>query len=136
MTLIALTLSGVLVALAIVHVLWGIGFWWPIRDEPRLVKSVIGLKGITRMPGPIPCALVAVGLIFAAVWSWFPHGAIRTVGLAVATLVFLGRGILSYLDFWRRMTPEQPFATFDRRYYGPFCLVIAAGFAVLTLQEI
>jgi len=132
----AIALSGILVALAVLHILWGIGFWWPIRDEGLLVKTVIGFKGITRMPGPIPCALVAVGLIFAAVWPWFPGGAIRTVGLVGVALVFVGRGLFSYAGFWRRLTPELPFADYDRHYYGPLCLLIAAGFAALILQGI
>ena len=34
---------------------------------------------------------------------------------------------------WRRRLPEEPFATYDQRYYGPLCLALAAGFATLIL---
>ena len=36
--------------------------------------------------------------------------------------------------FWRRLTPEQPFADRDRLYYSPFCVLIGAGFLALSLQ--
>lgn len=53
----------VLALVAVVHALWGIGYWFPIRDERKLVRTVVGAMDATRMPGAIPCAMVAAGLI-------------------------------------------------------------------------
>ena len=125
-------LSAVLLAIAGVHILWGIGFWWPIRDERRLVAAVVGFKDAERMPGAIPCALVAVALIAAAWWPWFGPGAVRQAGLIIAATVFAVRGILPWRPFWRAMTPQQPFARLDRWAYGPACLALALSFALMA----
>lgn len=133
MTIIAVLLSIITLALAVLHILWGIGFWWPIRTEELLVRAVVGFKGATRMPGPIPCALIAVGLIFAANFPWFPHGFLRTFGLWACAVVFLGRGAITYAPFWRNLTPQKPFSTLDRTRYGPLCLLLGVGYVILAL---
>ena len=53
---------------------------------------------------------------------------------AVATLVFAGRGIAGYVPVWRARFPREPFATYDRRYYSPLCLILAAAFAALLFN--
>jgi hypothetical protein len=133
MTFVAGVMAVVLLALAVVHVLWAIGYWWPIRDEGRLVAAVVGTRNATRMPGPIPCALVAVGLMAAAWWPWFAPGGLRRAGLVVLAAVFLIRGILPLRPGWRRLTSQEPFRTYDTRYYGPLCLALGLGFAGLAL---
>lgn len=133
MTIIAVLLSAITLGLAVIHILWGIGYWWPIRTEEVLVRAVVGYKGATRMPGPIPCALVAVGLICAANFPWFPDGFLRTLGLWACAVVFLIRGMLAYTPFWRNMTPQKPFSTLDRTRYGPLCLFLGAGYLALAL---
>jgi len=129
-------LSVVLIVIGGVHVTWALGLWWPLRDEDRMVRAVVGTRGATRMPGPIPCALVAVILMFAAAWPWFLAGWIRTTGLALATLGFGLRGVMPWFPGWRRLTPQEPFATYDRRYYGPLCLALAAGFLILFAKAL
>lgn len=132
MIIISIFLSAVTLAIAVIHILWGIGFWWPMWSEEVLVRAVVGFKGATRMPGPIPCGLVAVGLIFAANLPWFPYGNLRAIGLWACAAVFLSRGVFPYLPFWRRMTPQKPFATLDRTRYGPLCLLLGAGYVILA----
>ena len=134
MILLALIMTAVLLALAALHALWGIGFWWPIRDERRLVSAVIGVTNATRMPGPIPCALVAVALLFAAALLWFPPGLIRQLGLGVAAVAFMTRGFMAFRPIWARLTAQEPFRSNDRRYYGPLCLALSAGFILLFLK--
>lgn len=129
-------MSGVLLVLALIHTLWAIGYWWPIRDERALVAAAVGVKTATRMPGPIPCALVAVALLSAAVWPWIMAGMVRHVGMVVAATVFLIRGILPWRPGWRRIYAQEPFATYDRRYYGPLCLALSLEFMVLFLQGV
>ena len=129
-------MSVLLLALDCVHLLWAIGFWWPIRDERALVAAAVGVKTATRMPGPIPCALVAVALLFAAVWPWIMGGPVRHVGMVAVATVFLIRGILPWRAGWRRVYVQEPFATYDRRYYGPLCLALSCGFVVLFLEGV
>jgi hypothetical protein len=126
--IIALILTVVLIAIAAVHLLWAIGYWFPIRDEATLARTVVGVAGQTKMPGAIACALVVVALLFAVMCLWWPPGMLRSLELAAIGAVFAVRGVVAYTGFWRRLTPEEPFATLDRRYYGPLCLLIAVGF--------
>jgi hypothetical protein len=134
MTALALILGAGLLVIAAVHLLWALGIWFPYRDEERLVRTVVGLRGEARMPGPIPCALVVAGLTVAAGLPWIAAGPIRQAGLVLAATVFAIRGIVPYRPFWRRLTPQEPFATLDRRVYGPLCLGIALGFAILAWE--
>ncbi len=131
MDLTSVILSAVLAAIAGLHVLWGFGLWVPIRDEAALARAVIGFSGARRMPGAVPCGVVAVVLLTAAWLPWWPDGAERTLGLAAFAGVFLARGVAAYVPSWRRLTPQEPFATLDRRWYGPLCLALGAGLAAV-----
>lgn len=51
--------------------------------------------------------------------------------LAVAAL-HLVRGAATYTRRWRTLTPQEPFATLDRLYFGPLSLLLGAGFVLLT----
>lgn len=126
--IIASILSAVLIALAVLHVLWGIGFWFPIEDEAQLVRAVAGFADAEEMPGAVPCALVAVALFMAVTCLWWPPGPFRFLALAVIGVVFVARGAVAFTPFWRKLTPVEPFATLDRKYYGPLCLVMGLGF--------
>ena len=132
----ALVLSAILVVLAAIHLLWALGYWFPLHDEAALARAVIGTRGVTRMPGAVPTALVTVALLFAAAWPWLPPSGLRTAGLAAATAVFLARGAASYLPAWRRRLPEEPFATLARRRYGPICLALGIGYLFLFLGDL
>ena len=132
MIALALTLSATLFCLAALHLLWAIGFWIPIRDETALARAVLGTKGVTRMPGPVPCALVAVALAFAAILPFRPGFPFRDVLMPLIAAVFILRGIAAYLPAWRKLVPEQPFATLDRKAYGPLCLALGIGYLTLA----
>ena len=134
MTAVALLVSAVLIVIAAVHFLWALGWWFPIREEARLVRAVVGVKGAERMPGPIPCALVVAAMLVAAGLPWIADGTLRQVALILAATGFVIRGVLPWRPFWRRLTPQEPFATYDRRYYGPLCLALGLGFAALALE--
>jgi hypothetical protein len=132
MVILAFFISFILLVLATIHMLWGFGYWFPMCDEADLVRVVVGAKDVDRMPGPIPCGLVSALLLVVLIVLWSePHWA-RTLILGIAALAFISRGMASYTVFWRKMTPQEPFATYDRRYYGPLCVVLAMG--VLALQ--
>lgn len=118
-------------AIALLHVSWAFGFWLPIRDEARLVRAVVGAKGATRMPGPIPCGLVAGALLAVTALIYANPSAMRTALLGIAGFVLIVRGCLPWVRFWRQMTPVEPFATLDRRAFGPLCLMLGVGIFVV-----
>jgi len=129
----------VLTIVAALHLYWGFGGLWPARDQLSLARTVVGSKGICAMPSR-GLTVVIAALIFTAgalapmqlsiIPALLPAGLLR-LGMLVLTIIFLARGGLSFTAFFRNRQAEEPFLTLDRRYYGPLCLVIGAGFGVL-----
>lgn len=133
MTPLALALSAVAIAIAALHLLWALGYWWPIRDEAALARAVLGTRDAERMPGAVPTALVVVALMFAAALPWVAPGPLRLAGLAALAAVFLARGGAAYAPPFQALTPEQPFRRLDQRVYGPLSLALGAGYAILAI---
>jgi len=131
MTILVTLLAVIIGAVAVLHALWGIGLWVPTWDEPRLVRAVIGAKDATRMPGPIPCALVAAALLVVVMTLLGAASPLRSLILIGAGTVLILRGVLSWVPFWRRMTPQQPFASLDQYVYGPLCILLGAGLMIV-----
>ncbi|WP_108813837.1 DUF3995 domain-containing protein [Loktanella sp. Alg231-35] len=127
-------LTLILMVVALLHFAWGLSIWIPIRDEEQLARTVVGAKGVTRMPGTIPCLLVVVAVLVVVAAIWMPHMAIARFVMWFALVVFLARGAIAYTKMWRAMTPEEPFNTYDQRYYAPLCVVIAIGLLVILLS--
>jgi hypothetical protein len=140
-TLLAAVLTLVLSAIAFLHAYWGVGGVWPGVDAASCARTVGGFPGVNSMPGPGPCFAVAAALAVAALLAAAEGGlflplpsALLDIATLGAALVFLGRGIVGFTPGWRRLTPEQPFATLDVRYYSPLCLAIGAGLAMLAIK--
>ncbi len=129
-----------LLSIAMVHMLWAFGSTYPVRDEKTLARTVAGFKGIEKMPPRPVSFLVSLLTLGTGIWALAltdpGPSPILTLGGALLTLVFLGRGIAGYTKKWRQMTPEEPFASMDRKIYSPLCLFIGTGFAVLTLLRL
>ena len=143
MTTLAFALSAVLLLITALHAYWGIGGIWPGKDAASCAHTVAGFRGVDEMPSPAASFAVAACLGLATLWplalegvfaSPFPKEGLAATALLIA-LVFLGRGIAGFTPWWRRLTPEQPFARLDQRYYSPLCLLIGAGFAILAITE-
>ncbi|TCL00412.1 uncharacterized protein DUF3995 [Shimia isoporae] len=134
MTVIATLLSGALLIPAALHLLWAIGFWFPIKDETALARATVGAKGITRMPPAIPCAVVAMALLFAAILPHVPAFPLQSLMMSGAAAVFLLRGLIAYTPFWRKHFCEEPFASLDRRFFSPLILAMGVAFLILRLQ--
>jgi hypothetical protein len=130
MMILALIISAVLLVLAAIHMLWGFGYWFPYREEERLVAAVVGTRDVTRMPGPIPCGLVSGSLVMLLIVLWGREHPAQDWIVFGAAVVLTVRGAVTYLGFWRYMTPQEPFASYDRRYYAPLCLALALGLAI------
>ena len=137
-TLLAILLFVGVGAIALLHLCWGDGSTWPEADEQALVRAVVG-NGRRRMPSPAACYGVAFLLTLVAVWPLYVlgHGGewltlLGTLGIAG---VFVGRGLAGYSPPWRRHFADEPFATRDRRYYSPLCLLLGAAYIALVFGE-
>ena len=143
MTLIALIMTSVLTLIAGLHVYWAIGGVWPGTDRRSLAHAVAGFRGMDMMPSATASFAVAACLVLAALWPAALAGLFATpfepaglvAGAVLMSLVFLGRGIAGYLPAWRRLTPQEPFATNDRRYFSPLCLALGSGFLFLAFER-
>lgn len=131
-----------LFAIAALHAYWGFGGVWPGTDAASCAKTIAGFRGANTMPGPgasfaVTAALVVAALIALVQGGWLLPplpGALFALGAIGAALVFLGRGIAGFTPAWRRLTPEQPFARLDVRYYSPLCLLIGLALLLLALK--
>ncbi len=141
--LLAAAIALILLALSVLHAAWGFGSTWPEKDSKALARRVAGFRGVDRMPRPAACFFVAAALAFAALVTLtavgilptsYPHWLALTALSAVAA-VFTLRGVLAYTPQWRERTPEQPFASLDRRFYGPLCLIIGGALTLIVFTQ-
>ncbi len=129
-----------LLAISMVHMLWAFGASYPVKDQASLARTVAGFKGIDRMPPKMASFGMSLAALAAGIWalaltdestSW-----VLTAGGIFLSLVFLGRGAMGYMKFWRELTPEEPFATLDKKFYSPLSLGMGLGFTILTALRI
>jgi hypothetical protein len=131
----------VLVALAALHAWWGVGGRWPGHDERSLVGLVVGRTRSMRMPSLVACMLVASALFAAAglvalqgkvisVDLGMPGERLVQTGFWIAGAVFALRGLAGFIPPIFAYARGTPFASLNRLFYSPLCLLIAAGFAV------
>jgi hypothetical protein len=140
---IAAALSFLLVLIAAIHAYWALGGLWPAATERELIDTVVGNASMTQMP-PAGMALTVAALILAA--AIIPVALTGAVGLAPvwlvrlaavgAGLVFSARGVAGYFFSVVAWTPVEPFASLNRLYYSPLCLVIGAIFFILLLMPV
>lgn len=131
-------LSGVLAIIAALHFYWGGGGHWPAKKRSALASIVIGQKHQPRMPPAGITFFVAFLILGTALLPVFRVMGIGSpfwlrTGLQLLTFVFLFRGIIGYSRWFRTTLSHEPFATLNRRYYTPLCLILAAGFGTLLL---
>ncbi|VAW16879.1 hypothetical protein MNBD_ALPHA12-584 [hydrothermal vent metagenome] len=129
-----------ILAIALVHLLWAFGFTYPAKTEAALAKTVLGYKGVTRMQPRMVSLGMAFAILAAGIWGLEltdpAPDIILSAGGIVLGLVFLWRGVIGYTSWWRQLTPEEPFATFDKKLYSPLCLGISLGYFTLTALRI
>jgi hypothetical protein len=123
------------------HLIWALRIWWPLRDERALARAVVGATGIDRMPGQGMTFGVAAVLGLGIVWTmalagWIalplPGWFLRLGGFSMAAILLV-RGIVAYTYIMRNLTPEEPFATLNQRYYSPLIIALGLGALLLTL---
>ncbi|HTJ56839.1 MAG TPA: DUF3995 domain-containing protein [Devosiaceae bacterium] len=139
--IIAAIIGIALLAIALAHLLWSVGFLWPIRDEKLLARSVIGAPGIEHMPpkyqsfGVFLLALAACVITFS-VADHTSGGLWLTLLALLAAVVFIARGALGYTAGWAARRPVEPFRTLDRKNYSPLSLAIGVGLLVLVVLRL
>ena len=79
--LMALLLTIGVGAIAVIHVMWGLGSHWPEASEEALARSVVG-DGRRRMPPSWQCFLVALVLAVMALEPRKGVGRNHLVGVA------------------------------------------------------
>jgi hypothetical protein len=137
---IIIPLSALLGAAAALHFYWAAGGLRPARTPRQLIDTVIGDPRLTRMPPAWLTALVGLALTAAAVLPviafpplWMPlklsfFDILHAMEVMAAVgFIFIARGIMGYLPFWRRRHSAQPFARYDVWLYSPLCLLLGAA---------
>lgn len=137
-------LALVLFVVSAFHLAWAAGSAWPCADRQTLMRTVVGNPDLRAFPSAGLTLAAALAIAAAGVFALFAGGILSlpqprwllTGGLAVLTLIFLGRGLSSYtlMRVWSR--PCEPFATLDRRYYAPLCIILGTGFGWLLWQSV
>ncbi|PKP81745.1 MAG: hypothetical protein CVT79_08270 [Alphaproteobacteria bacterium HGW-Alphaproteobacteria-18] len=136
-------LAIVLGCLGLLHFIWAAGISFPFPNEQALARSVVGRRGITRLPSRAAVVLLGVLLMCGACAAMIMgHYAASVtvlkfllvpVGLFLSAL-FLLRGLVGVLPAFERAAPEQPYLSLNRRLYSPLCALIGAGFLALTFS--
>jgi hypothetical protein len=119
-----------LLAIAGLHVAWGLGSSFPFRTREELADSVVGTDD---MPSVRACVTVAALLVIAALTvarivplpKWM-----RTVALRVIASTLATRGVAGALGRTSVLSPgsdSTSFTRLDKRLYAPLCLWLASG---------
>jgi len=137
--LLIVILAAALLALAGVHLYWAFGGRWPGHDEASMVEHVVGRTAGMRAPGLVASVtvalLLALGglLVMAAATPETVFSVWARIGRWILFVVFLGRGVATYVPSVFRYAEGTPFMRLNRRAYGPLCLAIALGLLALQL---
>lgn len=127
---------AILLTIALFHALWGLGFSVPAGDRLELARMVIGQS---RVPPPLACFVVALGLVGIAgavvivagsVAAPAPIIAVARIICWLAVAVFAARAAGGYLPQFEQVFSLEPFHTLNRLVYSPLCAALAALLAV------
>jgi hypothetical protein len=137
--LLAGLVAGVLFLLAAVHLYWGFGGRWPGHDEASMVEHVVGRTRGMKAPGLVASAAVALalaiggGLVLVSALPPTPLEPWLQVARWGFFVVFVGRGLATYVLPVFRYAEGTPFWRLNRRAYGPLCLAIALGICAIQM---
>lgn len=136
-------LAIVLGCLGLLHLIWAAGIAFPFPNEQSLARSIVGRRGITRLPSRASVALLGALLICGACAAIvmghyaaeFPALKLLLVPVGLfLSAIFLLRGLVGVLPAFERAAPEQPYLSLNRRLYSPLCALIGVGFLALTFS--
>lgn len=137
MSIIGIGLVAILLVIALLHLYWGLGGFWPGTDAKSLSERVAGTSRSVASK-LVPCVMVASALAAAAAsvvlrHVLLPEGLFALIiygGYVTLILVFGLRGLAPYLTPAFNYARATPFYVLNRKYYAPLCLLIAAGFII------
>jgi len=129
---------GTMLAIAGLHVAWGIGSSYPFTNRDRLADAVVGAD---EVPPPVACFAVAAALLVGAA-AMSDRAALpprlRMAALRVMVVVLGVRGALGLLGATKLVSPANTSPTFrqrDRTMYSPLILALAFA-AFLTTRHL
>lgn len=142
MTAIALALTIVIAAIAMLHAYRAAGGLWPGTSPADLSNIVVGDPRARHMPPPMLTALVAAMIAGVAAWppllsplvARYIAPKLAAAGSLALAAVFLLRGIAGFTPWMAKRHSAEPFASYDRKYYSPLCLALGTGFLILALN--
>ncbi|GGT58960.1 DUF3995 domain-containing protein [Streptomyces atratus] len=127
-----------LTALSGVHIAWGLGSPWPLRDRQTFSDVVTGRPD---PPGPMACFAVAGALGTAALLvAGRPRRspALSRIGTAGVAAVLGVRGVAGLSGRTDLLSPGSVSARFrrlDRLAYSPLCVALAASTAIAARRS-
>jgi hypothetical protein len=140
--IVGICLAVLLAVVGLLYLAWSAGVTFPFANEQSLARSLIGRRGITRVPSRAAFAYIGLLCLAAAAAAFLMGGYSEAVpqskpflapfGLLLA-LVFFGRGVVGVLPAFERAAPEEPYLSLNRRLYSPLCVLAGLGFLFLTL---
>ncbi len=141
MNILAFSIFAILAVVSLIHFYWALGGLWPGTDPKSLANTVIGVPNMERLPPASVTIVVSVAILAAALWPLMWRGLIDLplpqflvwLGMWVLIVVFVGRGIVGFMPFFKKSNSAQPFANLNARYFSPLCLLLGAGFATLMI---
>ena len=128
--------------LALLHIYWAFGGYWPGRSEESLARTIVGGPPGMRMPSPLACLGVALVLIGAAwvvlaannmVESIVSPAVCRVLAL-VGAFILLLRGVGGFFEV--RFRPDIRGSRYERlnlRLYSPVFLALSLLTVVAAL---
>lgn len=136
-------IAVVLGLISALHFLWAFGFVWPAKSEQGLVNATLGAPGATKMPPFWLTLCVAIAIFAAALIALWGAGGvslpfplwIRDIGMAVLALIFLIRGLISYLPISAFQDVLQLFKRLNFWFYSPLIMIIGIGYLVLLTTD-
>lgn len=140
--MIAWVIFVVLQTIAAIHILWAFGVYWPASSGKELSAMVAGVQNPSTMPPTVLTIFVAgcfSAMGIAALWE---AGVIDLPWLAalqgkialLLTVIFIGRGVLTYLPFGPLAKASEPFRTLDLQAFAPLSICLGLGFLWLALR--
>lgn len=146
MNISALAVIAILIALAGLHLYWGLGGRWPGHDDQSLVEMIIGRTPGMKMPDFWAALFVAGALMTSAALVALACGVVPRPGIAwSAQIVMLGfwiscsvfalRGFAGFVPGIFSYADGTPFAQLNLFFYSPLCLGIAAGYILAYIAR-
>jgi hypothetical protein len=136
-TVIPLTLTLVLVAIGVLHLIWAFSPW-PLGDKVTFTKRVVG-NDSGEMPPAMLSALVGLAMMAGGVLTLMVNDSIpvigpewlRTVGIYGLAMTLLGRGLGGY---FMNTGATVEFQRLNTVFYSPLCVVLGLLTGVVAMS--